>query len=236
MAAGAGPRALGVDAAGVHGWVGVVIDRSGFCDALVAPTVQELIVAAEAGGGPLASIAVDIPIGLVAGPFRAADVAARAFVGPRRSSVFPAPHPEVVDLVDYDLVNARLVELGMPKVSRQAFGLFERIREVRALAGDPRVVEAFPEASFAAMGGEDVAESKKSWSGSRRRIALLAAADPSIRLPDHPGPAGRVPVDDILDAAACAWSALRLADGTAVRLGDENEVDAATGRPIGVWV
>ena len=71
----------------------------------------ELIADVEAVGPALSAVAVDIPIGLVAAPARQADLAARAFVGPRRSSVFPAPHPEVVHLIEYDEVNRSLVAL-----------------------------------------------------------------------------------------------------------------------------
>jgi len=225
---------LGVDAAGRHGWVSVVLDDEGsFAGAHVHLTVVAAIAAAERQlGTPLAVIAVDIPIGLVAGPSRAADRAARTYVGPRRASVFPAPHPEVVHFDDYAEVNRRLVSLGLPRQSRQGFGLFARIREVAALATDARIVEAFPEASFTALGGQHVAASKKTWNGARQRHRLLAAARPPILLPDDLGPAGSVPLDDVLDAAACAWTARRVADGTAEHLGDPAERDAVTGREI----
>ena len=104
-------RVLGVDAAGRHGWVGVIADEAGFVAAHLAPTVAELIEQAEAERPALAAVAVDIPIGLVAAPARRADLAARAYVGPRRSSVFPAPHPQVVHLTDYDEANRCFAEV-----------------------------------------------------------------------------------------------------------------------------
>jgi predicted RNase H-like nuclease len=69
-----------------------------------------------------------------------------------------------------------------------------------------------------------------------RRIALLAAADPPIVLPAELGPAGAVPIDDLLDAAAAAWSARRCALGTALAFGDPDELDVDTGRRIAMWV
>ncbi len=228
-------RGLGVDAAGRHGWVGVVVDDGGFVAAHLAPTLAELIGAAEAGGGRVDAIGVDIPIGLVDGPKRTADVAMRAYVGPRRSSVFPAPHPAVLHLDDYDEANGVLRSMGLPAISRQGFGLFARVREAAVVAADPRVVEVFPEASFRAMGGSFLRSSKKSWNGAADRISRLAGADPSIRVPDDLGDAGDVVADDVFDAAAAAWSAWRVASGGAIRLGDA-EVDVATGRPIAVWV
>lgn len=230
-------RAIGIDAAGRHGWVGVVIDDEGFVAAHVAASVSALVAEAETtAGAPLAAIGVDIPIGLVDGPKRTADVAARAYVGPRRSSVFPAPHPAVVGLDDYDEVNRTLRSLGLPAASRQAFGLYGRIREVAALAADPRVLEVFPEASFRAMGESLVVSAKKTWNGAADRIARLAGTRPSIVVPADLGAAGQVPADDVVDAAAVAWSARRWATGQAFALGDLDEVDAVTSRPIAVWV
>ncbi len=138
-------------------------------------------------------VAIDIPIGLVAAPTRAADRAARTFVGPRSSSVFPAPHPEVLDLTDHASVNRHLVAIEMPRVSAQAFHLFARIREVAGLAGDPRVIEAFPEASFCGMKGGHLRTTKKTWAGQHERRALLAAAQPPIVVPDDLGSGGLGP-------------------------------------------
>lgn len=228
-------RGLGVDAAGKAGWVGVVIDDHGFAGAHVALGLAELIAAADAAG-PVDVIGIDIPIGLVEGPKRTADVAARAYVGPRRSSVFPAPHPAVVHLDDYDQVNDALRSLALPAISRQGFGLFARVREAVSVAADPRVVEVFPEASFRAMGDAFVASSKKTWNGAADRIARLAGATPSIVVPASLGEAGEVPADDVFDAAAAGWSAWRVAHGHAIRLGDAAEADSLTGRPIAVWV
>lgn len=234
--------ALGVDAAGAHGWVSVLVGERGFVAAEVAPTVAELIaaadrIAAEQAGscGRLAAVGVDIPIGLVDGPVRSADVAARAYVKPRHSSVFAAPHPSVVGLTDYAEVLAVLAAQGRPGLSKQAFGLFASIREVAELAHDPRVVEVFPEASFRAMAGHPLVWSKKTWNGAAQRRALLVSAQPRIVLPDELDRAGRVPVDDVLDAAAAAWSAWRFARGTATAHGDPEELDPVTGRRIAMW-
>jgi predicted RNase H-like nuclease len=227
---------LGLDAAGRAGWVGVAVDDRGFVGAHVARRAIDVVTEAERHAGTTAdAVAIDIPIGLVAAPTRSADVAARSFVGPRRASVFPAPHPEVVALADHPTVNRHLVNIDMPRVSAQAFHLFERIREIAGLAADPRVVEAFPEASFCGMKGAHLLTTKKTWAGQHERRALLAAACPAIVVPDDLGPAGAVPVDDVLDAAAVAWSALRHAHGRAERLGDPHERDVATGRAAVVW-
>ena len=237
-----GPRhALGVDAAGAHGWVGVVVDDGGLVGVHLAARLADLVAAADAAApGPVAAVGVDIPIGLVDGPRRAADVAARAYVGARRSSLFWTPHRAALGCADQASANALLAELGMPKVSAQGAALFPRIREAAAVAAeDPRLVEVFPEASFRCMAGADLPWAKRRAAGALHRIALLVAAEPPIVLPADPadlGPAGAVPLDDLLDAAAAAWSAWRVALGVADPLGDPLEVDPGSGRRIAVWV
>jgi len=228
---------MGVDAAGRAGWVAVVVDGGGFVAAHVHAELSGLVdVAEQALGTTLDAIGVDIPIGLVDASVRSVDVAARAYVGPRRSSVFPAPHPSVLHLDHHGEVNEVLVSLGRPRISMQAFHLFDRIREASALATDARVFEAFPEASFRALAGRPLVTAKKTWNGQAHRRALLAGATPSVVIPDDLGPAGLVPVDDVLDAAAVAWSARRYARGEAEAFGDPAEIDDVTGRRVAMWV
>jgi len=114
-------------------------------------------------------------------------------------------------------------------LSRQAFGLFPAIRDARAwLAGRPevRVEEVHPESSFAELAGEPLLERKKTADGAARRRALLVEVGLTLPLVAPRG-AG---LDDLLDAGAAAWSARRVAQGTAVRLPE----DPADGAPI--WV
>jgi predicted RNase H-like nuclease len=233
-------RGLGVDAAGRFGWVGVVVDDQGFAGAHLGTTLVEVIAAADAAAPsaePIGAVGVDIPIGLVDGPKRTADVAARAFVGDRRSSVFWAPHRSALDFTTQAEANAHLAAAGLPMLSAQAMGLMARIRETAPVAAaDGRVVEIFPEASFRQMAGAGLPHAKRSAGGALHRLALLRQADPAIELPPELGPAGAVPIDDLFDAAACAWSARRKALGHAIALGDPDERDPATGRRIAVWV
>ncbi len=46
-------------------------------------------------------------------------------------------------------------------------------------------------------------------------LPVLLPPRPGIDLPDHLPDAGKVPPDDLLDAAAAAWTAWRLLQGTA---------------------
>ena len=103
-----------------------------------------------------------------------------------------------------------------PRISAQAFALRMKILEVDPYRGDPRVCEVHPELSVAAIGGAPL-PSKRSWNGAAARRRLLAGV--GIEIPDDLGTvAGRVPPDDVLDAAAAAWTAGRIALGRAVCL------------------
>ncbi len=223
-----GVRALGVDAAGASGWVGVVVDDGGFVQSSIG-SLTEVIESAE----PIAVIGVDIPIGNLPGGGRLADREARAFVGPRGSSVFNAPPLESLAGDSYAEVNRRLEATGHPKMSRQAWALGKRVTETDGVArSDHRIIEVHPEVSFRALAGIDVRWSKKTWNGQTLRRALLAGA--GIEIPDELGNAGGVLADDVLDAAVVGWSARRYARGEALALPTSTEVDD-TGRRLAIW-
>ncbi len=223
-----GVRALGVDAAGARGWVGVVIDDGGFVQSSIG-SLTDVIESAE----PVATIGVDIPIGNLPGGGRLADREARGFVGPRGSSVFNAPPLESLAVGCYAEANRRLAATGHPKMSRQAWALGKRVIETDLLArSDDRVIEVHPEVSFRALAGNDVRWPKKTWNGQMLRRELLVRA--GIEIPDALGDAGGVPADDVLDAAVVAWSARRYARGKALALPTTTEVDD-TGRRLAIW-
>lgn len=224
---GTPPRALGIDAAGVHGWLGVVIDDGGFCGARLG-SVQAIIEWAE----PVDAIGIDIPIGHVAGGLRRGDVEARQFVGPRGSSVFPAPPAEALAAGSYAAANGLLAAMGAPQMSKQAWSLLPKMVEAAGVAAtDRRLHEVHPEVSFCELAGEYLAWSKKSWNGLLLRRRLLA--DAGIHLPDLIADARGAVADDVVDAAAAAWSARRIAVGSARTFPDPpQEVD---GRKVAIW-
>lgn len=224
---GTAGRALGIDAAGKYGWLGVVLDASGFLAARLG-TLEEIIDWAE----PIAAIAVDIPIGNLPGGIRRADAEARRFIGPRTSSVFAAPPIDVLNAATYTEANEMLASTSRPKLSQQAWALIPKINEAAMVAAtDRRVVEVHPEVSFCALAGEHLAWSKKSWNGLHLRRRILAVA--GIELPEViPDLAGAVS-DDVVDAAAAAWSARRIAAGTARTLPATPE--EFRGRQVAIW-
>lgn len=226
VTSGACGRVVGLDVAAALGWVAVVVDGHGFAAASVG-TLDEVLARSE----PVDVVGVDIPIGDSGGARRACDVAARRFVGPRASSVFAAPALETV-AATYAATNEALAGAGRPKLSRQAWALLPRMREVAEVAAsDQRLVEVHPEVSFRAMAGRHLAWPKTSWNGQAQRRRLLAAA--GVELPDELGAVGKVPPADLLDAAAVAWSARRVARGEAATLPDPPE--RHRGRVVAIW-
>lgn len=220
-------RALGLDVAGKLGWVGVVVDDDGYAGALVGELDEVL-----AWGEPVDAIGIDIPIGHVPGARRQADVEARRFVGRRSSSVFPAPPADALTAASYAEANAALSALGRPKLSRQAWALIPRMLDaVKLAAVDDRVYEVHPEASFCQLAGKPLAWSKKSWNGLSLRRGLLAGE--GIHLPDAIPEVDRVSADDLIDAAVVAWSARRIAAGTARSFPDPPE--QVGGRQVAIW-
>lgn len=210
---------VGVDAYR-RGWVGVVADHAGVVDTLIAPTFADLLETMR----DAVAIGVDIPIGLPTEGPRAADLAARAFVGPRRSSVFPTPSRAALAAGSY--AEARVVA---PSLSAQSFAIGKRILEVDGCL-EERVFEVHPEVSFAALAGQSLQHPKRSWNGQHERRGLLARA--GLELPERIA-AGEVPVDDVLDAAVAAWSAERKARGEAQTL--PVEPPTANGRAVAIW-
>jgi predicted RNase H-like nuclease len=102
-------------------------------------------------------------------------------------------------------------------MSRQTWGLRQKILEAEAFVGtNSNAIEVHPEVSFSAMNGAPIEHSKKTWNGQMVRRCLLG--DHGIVLPDRLDGAGAVPPDDLLDAAAAAWSAWRVSRSRAHRL------------------
>ena len=209
----------GVDACR-GGWAAIVLEQGRFADSLFAPSFTHVLKALE----DTAPIGVDIPIGLPDEGPRAADLAARAFVGPRRGSVFPTPPRAVLQAATY--AEARKV---LPSLSAQSFALGKKILEVEACL-EERVFEVHPEVSFAALAGRHLRHPKRAWNGQSERCHLLTAA--GIVLPDELT-AGRAAADDVLDAAVAAWTANRKANGQAATLPAEPPLRG--GRAVAIW-
>jgi predicted RNase H-like nuclease len=194
-------------------WVVVILDGGRFSRSFVATSISEAV----AELADCVAIGVDMPIGLPAGgASRPADSEARIYVGPRRSSVFSTPAAELVDCRSVAEANALAKSNGWPGISAQAFSLKKQILAVQPLAeADERIWEVHPEVSFAeANGGIPLEWSKISWNGAALRLRILESK--GVTVPQDRGPTGAAEIADVLDAAIAAWSADRIAHGTAL--------------------
>ena len=188
------------------GWVAVSLDPSGDVEVSTHVTFAEVLsLRAQV-------IAVDIPIDPPGLGARAADAAARAFVGgSRASSVFPTPPRAALEARTFSEANEITRTITGKGLSQQAFALGKKILEVHALAEvDERVIEMHPEVSFCELSGSHVFESKHTPEGLERRREILA--DAGIKLP---GAVRGIPEADLLDAAVGAWTAARYSAGKA---------------------
>ena len=169
-------------------------------------------------------VGLDIPIGLPdAGP-RACDQLARERLGrPRASSVFPVPLREALHMPNRAAASQIHRELDGRKVGVQSWALYPKIREVDELlatASSARraIYEVHPELSFQAWNQERPMQySKKLAAGRRERLTLaeglLGAGVLTHARSDTPKK--QLADDDILDAVAALWTALRIHRGQA---------------------
>jgi predicted RNase H-like nuclease len=192
-------RVAGVDGT-KNGWAAVVLEDGRFAEDLLISPIESSFNQLDNAE----VVAIDVPIGF--GP-RAADGEARKFLAGAASTVFSTPPRDVLE---------RPYGPGL-RLSAQAHALGPRILHVTSLAQiDDRFREVHPEVSFRAMNdGRPLSYRKKSAGGALERIALLQQH--GIELTELRKTA-TAPLDDVLDAAAAAWSAQRIALGVAETL------------------
>jgi predicted RNase H-like nuclease len=225
-------------------WAGALIDRDDPARHRCAlfPDVAALLDAPEQ---PLI-VGIDVPIGLpdrILGGGRSADRAARARLGPARSSVFPMPPRAAVYAPDYESAKAASRAGSEPPFapSIQGFNIFRYVRAVDTLLRErpdarDRLREVHPEVAFHALNGDRPLglpkKGRNAQAGLALRRTLLAAAG----LPDAliAGRMRGVPEDDHLDALAALIVARDILDGCAVPLPALPERDAH-GLPVVIW-
>ena len=206
-------RVAGIDAT-KDGWAAIVLKDGRFVrDELVRPVETDFSELVD-----IAVLAIDIPIGF--GP-READRAARAYLTGAASTVFTTPSRELLEMPFGP-------GLG---VSAQSHALGRRILHVTELAlHDGRIREVHPEVSYRAMNGaRPLRYRKKSAGGALERLELLRRHGIELEL----RATASAPLDDVLDAAAAAWSAHRITTRKAKSLPDPPEV--VDGRPVAIW-
>jgi predicted RNase H-like nuclease len=207
-------RVTGVDACR-GGWVAVCLPVSPGGTGPAVTVTAGVSLTALLAPERAAVVGIDMPLGLLEAGWREADRAASGLLGPRRSSVFAIPPRAVWAEASYQAASQRCRELTGRGFSIQAWGLRAKLLEAnqyRQTCGHP-LYEVHPELAFSALAGAPLAASKHTGTGRDLRRELLARA--GIEIPDgHPASL----LGDILDAAAVAWTARRIAAGQAVTI------------------
>lgn len=176
-----------------------------------------------------------MPLGLLDSGERDADRVVKRKLGQRSSSLFVMPPRPVFDELNHPAASARCKALTGKGLSIQAWGLKAKLLEANALYDNdaPPLREIHPELSFLELGLLHVDGGKKIWRGQRARLRVLEAA--GIYLPEDLGQAvARVPADDVLDAAAAAWTAHRIAHDVAECVPDPPQRNDR-GQSIAIW-
>ena len=164
-------------------------------------------------------ILIDIPIGLKADgrAERRCDPEARKLLGPRRSSVFPAPCREAIYASSYQEacdVNQRLTG---KRLSVENWNIIPKIREMDCLLSDDasargRIREIHPELCFWGLASRPMQHAKKRSEGLLERTQLLQSIYPQTSdIINHTLSTYRrkdVARDDILDALSAAVTGL----------------------------
>jgi predicted RNase H-like nuclease len=224
------PQVAGVDGCS-GGWLALQRhSETGDVTASVAFSAADLLGRAAKCG----VVAIDIPIGTPDRGARSCDLEARRLLGsPRASSVFPCPVRPTVDARTYDEAACRSIAADGRSISRQAFAILDRIRDVdHEVRTQPewkgRLREIHPELSFYFWNEQrPMSYAKRTANGSAERRALVDAHfGPAFALVRSKLPRGVAADDDILDAFAAVWSAERILAGRAVRIPAGIEVDA----------
>jgi predicted RNase H-like nuclease len=168
-------------------------------------------------------ITVDIPIGLTEEGSRQCDIEARKLLGPRASSVFPAPIRPALKAStreQADLIRRRIEEKG---VSAQSFAIFKKVLEFDEILSahkhlQEKVKEIHPEICFWAWNDKcAMTYRKKTKAGRAERHNLVVKhfgseiveetrAKYLVKCVSH---------DDIYDAFSALWTAERIYNGKA---------------------
>lgn len=192
-------------------------------------------------------IAVDMPIGLpdfIGAGGRGPEKSVRPNLGQRQSSVFSVPSRAAVFTEDYRDACAIALKTSDPpkKISKQAFNLFPKIREIDALMTpdlETRLYEVHPELAFWRLNGEREMNLPKKVKGRAnpdgldQRRDLLATCGLDRGFLDQPSPRG-CGRDDLLDAAVNCLIAERIHAGNAEPFPGDYQRDAK-GLRIAIW-
>lgn len=203
---------VGVDGC-PRGWIAV-----GERDGSITSRIVESFEALFRAFSPVDVVTVDIPIGLTDRDSRQCDVLARRQLGPRASSVFPAPIRPCLSATTYEDAARISRECQNKGISKQSFAIYRKIREVdELLRSRPDlqqiVFEVHPEVCFQAWNeGVPMKQPKKSVEGAqeRRRLVDRDFGPQAFSRIRESHPRKDATDDDIIDAFAALWTARRI--------------------------
>lgn len=169
----------------------------------------------------LASLGIDIPIGLLDRPRRCDIIARELLHWPRCASVFPAPCRAALTAKSHSEASAINRQKTGRSLSQQAFHIGPKIKQVDdSITPECQqwAFEVHPEVCFWALNHKQpMKHNQKTEPGRKKRLKLLRTVFPDIQRHLVKPPPG-VKRDDLLDAAAAAWTALRRYRGEAVQV------------------
>jgi predicted RNase H-like nuclease len=223
-------RVVGADAC-VGGWVAVALAAGRVARVWVGASLAALLIDEPAA----TAVGVDLPLGGVPGGWRSTDREAKRLLGSQHAKVFAVPPRPVWDEPTYAAANARCRAITGAGLSVQAYRLVPKMLEAERYrdAGPHALYEIHPELVFALLAGGLLPYGKKTWNGQAARRALLAEV--GVVLADDLPEVGEVPANDVLDAAAVAWGANRIASGVARCIPDPPDQYDHRRRPIVIW-
>lgn len=226
------------------GWL--VVSQSSRGGAVTA-SLQRGIGSISASIAPNDIVVIDMPIGLpdAAQPVRECDRLARKVLGKRHVCVFSPPCREALDAPDRDAASTVNQPLGR-KITQQTWAIRHKLQELDSFLRENLPLrgifrEAHPEVSFAHWwqhrgnlpAPTSFGTPKKRLEGKRMRRDLIEATWPgALELAKTVLNSNHLTgwaIDDLHDAFACLWTAIRIAEGNAARLppSDPPPVDAA---------
>ena len=221
------------------GWFAVAVTDDGEWSHALYETAEAVL----DRHGDAERILIDVPIGLVEGrpEERECDLEARRLLGkPRSASVFPVPSRTALSAPTYkNAVRVNREETGRG-LSRQAWGILPKIREVeellqQSLLARDTFIEVHPELLFWALNGQQpMSEHKRRGRGRSERLTVLRRWFPAageiyanaldLYMRKH------VAQDDIIDAMVAAVAGVA-GTGQLIDVPEPPETDA-TGLPM----
>jgi predicted RNase H-like nuclease len=136
--------------------------------------------------------------------------------------VFSSPLRAALSTQTYPDAMAANRAAGGPGLSKQAWNLFPKLREVDAVMGpdlEGVVFESHPELIFTAINGAPAVHPKRTPEGRAERLALLQAHGLTRAVFEpHPFARKTCAPDDLVDAGLCALTARRIAAGVNLQL------------------